>query len=77
MPIPGGKYNQYTLHYCVERGPLGMNAVGQNVTSTTVHVLYVLDNLAANFESLIKDAGIKLDIVNKTTTENTKAPEED
>lgn len=77
MPIPGGKYNQYTLHYCVERGPLGMNAVGQNVTSTTVHVFYVLDTLAANFESLIKDAGIKLDIVNKTAPKNTDAPEED
>ncbi len=41
-PIPGGMYDQYTIHYCVNRGPLGMNAVGDEVKSSTVHVLYVL-----------------------------------
>lgn len=40
-PIPGAKYNQYTIHYCVERGPLGLNAVGDTVKSTTTHVFFV------------------------------------
>ena len=41
MPIPGAHYNQYTIHYCVDRGPLGLNAVGDNVKSVTTVVFYV------------------------------------
>lgn len=48
MPIPGGKYNQYTIQYCADRGPLGMNAVGQNVKSVTTHVLYILQGEACD-----------------------------
>lgn len=47
MPIPGAEYNQYTIHYCVNRGPLGMNAVGHNVQSVTTHVLFVNKALLA------------------------------
>lgn len=47
MPVPGALYNQYTIHYCADRGPLGMNAVGHNVQSVTTHVLFVNKALLA------------------------------
>lgn len=40
-PVPGAKYNQYTIHYCTDRGPLGLNAVGDTVKSVTTHVFFV------------------------------------
>lgn len=52
-PVPGAKYVQYTIHQCANRGPLGLNAVGQNVQSTTTHVLYVLESLKADFEAVL------------------------
>lgn len=45
MPIPGAHYNQYTIHYCVNRGPLGLNAVGDTVKSVTTSVFYVNTDL--------------------------------
>lgn len=66
-PIPGALYNQYTIHYCVNRGPLGMNAVGEVTKSVTVHVFYVKSDLCADFEAglekltTIQDAGPGLD----------------
>ncbi len=57
MPIVGAKYNQYTIHYCVQRGPLGMNAVGDIVKSVTEHVFYVKSELAAAFETYIENLG--------------------
>lgn len=56
-PIVGAKYNQYTIHYCVDRGPLGLNAVGDTVKSTTTHVFYVLSTLAEAFEAALKEVG--------------------
>ena len=53
-PIPGANYNQYTIHYCVNRGTLGSNAVGDQVTSHTTHVFYVLDSLSTEFETQLK-----------------------
>lgn len=52
-PIPGSNYVQFTIHMCAERGPLGMNAVGQHVQSTTTHVLYVLESIADDFKKLL------------------------
>lgn len=54
MPIPGAHYDQYTIRYCVERGPLGMNAVGQSVKSVTTHVFYVNKDVAAGFGEALK-----------------------
>lgn len=54
-PIPGAKYNQYTIHYCVNRGTLGTNAVGDQVTSHTTHVLYIKDDLCKDFETILKE----------------------
>lgn len=53
-PIPGGNYNQYTIHYCVNRGTLGMNAVGDQVTSMTTHVFYVHKDVQKYFEDCLE-----------------------
>lgn len=50
-PIVGAKYNQYTIRYCADRGPLGLNAVGDTVKSVTTHVFYVKSDLAVSFEA--------------------------
>lgn len=50
-PVVGGKYDQYTIHYCVDRGVLGTNAVGHTVKSVTTHVFYVKSDLSSKFSS--------------------------
>ena len=52
-PIIGAKYNQYTIHYCTDRGVLGTNAVGDTVKSVTTHVFYVNQNVASEFETAL------------------------
>lgn len=56
-PIVGAKYNQYTIHYCANRGVLGLNAVGDTVKSVTTHVFYVKSDLADAFEALLGQVG--------------------
>lgn len=56
-PIIGAKYNQYTIHYCVDRGILGSNAVGDEVRSRTTHVFYVKSDLASAFETALGKIG--------------------
>ena len=56
-PIIGAKYNQYTIHYCANRGALGLNAVGDTVKSVTTHVFYVKSDLASAFEALLGQVG--------------------
>ena len=53
LPVPGTLYNQYTIDYCVERGILGTDAVGDVVKSLTHHVFFVPQALAATFEGKI------------------------
>lgn len=57
LPIPGMKYNQYTIYYKVDRGLFGGAAVGQQVTSVTTHVFYVLESIAEQFETLLAKLG--------------------
>lgn len=57
LPIPGMKYNQYTIYYTVGRGLFGGAAVGQQVTSKTTHVFYVLESIAAEFEAALNVLG--------------------
>lgn len=57
LPIPGMKYNQYTIYYTVDRGLFGGAAVGQQVTSKTTHVFYVLESIAAEFEAALAMLG--------------------
>lgn len=53
-PVPGAKYNQYTIHYCANRGILGLNAVGEVTKSVTTHVFFVREDLADIFEGYLK-----------------------
>ena len=57
LPVPGAKYNQYIIEYKVDRGLFGGAAVGQQVTSKTTHVFYVLDSLATEFETALEVLG--------------------
>lgn len=57
LPIPGMKYNQYIIYYKVDRGLFGGAAVGQQVTSVTTHVFYVLESIAEQFETLLAKLG--------------------
>lgn len=69
LPVPGAKYNQYIIEYKVDRGLFGGAAVGQQVTSKTTHVFYVLDSLATEFETDLKVLGTIKEI-KKTGAEN-------
>lgn len=53
LPIPGAKYNQYTIVYCASRGVQGMDAIGDVVKSQTVHSFYVKEDLASEFEAAL------------------------
>lgn len=64
-PIEGALYDQYTIHYCAKRGQLGLNAVGQEVTSTTTHVLIIKKDISSKFEDCLTEAGIELIDVSK------------
>ena len=55
LPVPGTLYNQYTLDYCVERGILGTDAVGDMVKSLTHHVFFVPQALATTFEAELEE----------------------
>lgn len=66
-PIVGAKYNQYTIYYCVNRGILGDNAVGDLVKSRTTHVFYVKQDLATDFEAALAKVGTVI-TVNKVRT---------
>lgn len=55
-PIPGAVYDQFVIHYCVNRGVLGDNAVGDNVKSITTHVFYVKNDLSEAFENAMKSS---------------------
>lgn len=56
-PIVGATYTQYTLEYCVNRGILGGDAVGEEVISVTTHVFYVNSDIASDFEGVLTAAG--------------------
>lgn len=56
-PIVGAKYNQYTIHYCADRGQLGLNAVGDTVKSVTTHVFFVNQDVATSFETALAKIG--------------------
>lgn len=63
-PIPGGLYTQYSLKQAVKRGELqGMGAVGQEMTSVTTHVFYVLTGAVSDaFEAACTTAGITITV---------------
>ena len=81
MPVPGALYNQYTIHYCANRGPLGLNAVGHEVKSSTTHVFSVNQALLEgatseeNFEVALEGIGTVEPIGNKAQVEDPGAGE--
>lgn len=56
VPVAGGEYTQYTLHYKANRGILGTDAVGDDVDSITTHVFYVIKAHSADFEAKLTTA---------------------
>lgn len=67
-PIVGAKYDQYTIHYCADRGVLGLNAVGDTVQSVTTHVFYVKSDLAPDFEAALNKIGNVLEVASDNKT---------
>lgn len=65
MPIIGALYNEYVIHMCVDRGTLGLNAVGDQVTSHTTHVFYVNQDYSAEFEGALETAGFTLETIDE------------
>jgi hypothetical protein len=49
-PIIGAKYNEYVIRYCVNRGIMGGDAVGEVTKSLTTHVFFVNQDVADDFE---------------------------
>lgn len=49
-PILGAKYNQYIIRYCVNRGIMGGDAVGEVTKSLTTHVFFVNQAISEEFE---------------------------
>lgn len=68
-PIPGAKYNEYIIHYCVNRGILGTNAVGDLVKSMTTHVFYVNQTVSAEFEKALLEIAPSEGIVAATVAD--------
>lgn len=56
-PIFGAKYNQYVIEYAVNRGIMGGDAVGELTRSKTIHVFYVNQAVAAEFEQAMSILG--------------------
>lgn len=63
VPVIGAKYNEYIIRYCVNRGIMGGDAVGEVTRSLTTHVFYVNQDVAAEFEAALAiiapEAGIE------------------
>lgn len=69
MPVPGAAYDQYTIHYCKDRGVMGTDAVGDNVTSTTTHVLYVKQGLTfggKTIDAILAETGVTVEPAKKS-----------
>lgn len=58
LPIPGALYTSYVFKITADRGILGSSAVGQEVTSTTTHVFWVISTQVAAFDAALAIAGI-------------------
>ena len=56
-PIIGAKYNEYIIEYCTNRGIMGSDAVGDITRSKTIHVFYVKQDIASDFESGLEAIG--------------------
>ena len=53
-PMPHGKYTEYIIKYCVNRGIMGSDAVGEVTKSLTNHVFYVESAVIEDWEEALK-----------------------
>ena len=75
-PVLGGMYDQYTIVYCVHRGVLGSDAVGNDVTSTTEHVFYVKSDVKVDWEAALAKLGTVTEVDAAGTVKDIKEPAE-
>lgn len=73
-PIVGARYNQYTIHYCTDRGQLGLNAVGDTVKSVTTHVFFVNQNVATSFEQALAKIGTAVEVPKAASSSKSAEP---
>ena len=69
-PVPGVIYDEYVIRYCVNRGELGLNAVGDTVKSVTTHVIYVPSALSATVNTALGKVGTVVETVNPASSED-------
>lgn len=69
-PVPGVVYDEYVIRYCVNRGELGLNAVGDTVKSVTTHVIYVPSALSATVKTALGNIGTVVETVNPASNED-------
>ena len=68
-PVPGVVYDEYVIRYCVNRGELGLNAVGDTVKSVTTHVIYVPSALSETVKTALGKVGTVVDTVKPASSE--------
>lgn len=68
-PVPGVIYDEYVIRYCVNRGELGLNAVGDTVKSVTTHVIYVPSALSATVKTALGNVGTVVETVKPASSE--------
>ena len=76
IPVVGGMYDQYTIVYCVHRGVLGSDAVGDDVTSVTEHVFYVKSDVKVAWEAALAKLGTVTEVDAARTVKDIKEPAE-
>lgn len=76
IPVVGGIYDQYTIVYCVHRGVLGSDAVGDDVTSVTEHVFYVKSDVKSVWETALSKLGDITPVDASTTVKDVAEPTE-
>ena len=76
IPVLGGEYDQYTIMYCVHRGVLGSDAVGDDVTSITEHVFYVKSDVKVDWEAALAKLGTVTEVDAAGTVKDIKEPAE-
>lgn len=69
-PVPGVIYDEYVIRYCVNRGELGLNAVGDTVKSVTTHVIYVPSALSETVKTALGKIGTVVETVNPASSED-------
>lgn len=65
MPVPGRKYDQYTVWYCRKVGIQGLDAVGDVTQSLTSHIFFVetsISNVTSIVDGQSESTGFKAEL---------------